>query len=354
MAGDAERLNAAIDTLLEGMDALAQVGRRWHPDEAAMLVESVLPQRQLLAEALATLESVSFPEDVTSMREPCVEAARVLLTGYEGLETVDPELAGRSLRFNTLAQEALYPAAWAHPAINRFYLPPERRDDAALLRRLSAEPDLGRVGVMHLANDRAQRGGFSLYVPEYLVDLGERRPLVIALHGGSGHGHDFLWTWLKAARAAGVVVLSPTSVGRTWSLMGPDYDSPNLRQMIEALAVRYPIDPSRVLLTGMSDGGTFSTICGLLQLLPVTHVAPIASSFNPRLLEGASSSRLQGLPFYLVHGAQDWMFPVSVARAARDALIRSGVGLVYREIEDLGHAYPREENARILEWFLSD
>ncbi|MFN8640009.1 MAG: PHB depolymerase family esterase, partial [Dehalococcoidia bacterium] len=247
----------------------------------------------------------------------------------------------------------LYPIAWAHRSINRFYLPPERRDDEELLRRLSTEPDPSRVGVMHLANDRDERGGFSLYIPEY-ARLGERSPLVIALHGGSGHGHDFVWAWLKAARAAGVIVLSPTSINRTWPLNSEDHDTPNIRRMIEAVAIRYPIDRSRVLLTGMSDGGTFSTLCGLFEVLPATHVAPISSSFNPRLLEHVSPARLQGLPFYLVHGEHDWMFPVSVARAARDALTRAGVRLVYREIADLGHTYPREENARILEWFLSD
>ena len=29
----------------------------------------------------------------------------------------------------------------------------------------------------------------------------------------------------------------------------------------------------------------------------------------------------------------------------------AGAELAYREVADLSHAYPREENARILEWF---
>ena len=331
---------------------MAQLARRWHPDEAAALIETARPMRVQLAGALSDLESASWPDEMRRLREPCVTATRIILEGYEGLDTGDPLLANRHFRSNTLAQEALYEVAWAQPAINRFYLPPERRDDGDLVARLSSEPDPERVGMMHLANDREQRGGFSLYVPEY-VAAGEPLPLAIALHGGSGHGRDFVWTWLKAARASGVLVLSPTSVGRTWSLMGPDYDSPNVSNMIEALSARYPIDLSRVLVTGMSDGGTFSTLCGLLGLLPATHIAPIASSFNPRLLDVASPTRLQGLPFYLVHGTHDWMFPVTMAREAKDALDRHGVRTVYREIAGLGHTFPREESARILEWFLA-
>jgi len=55
-----------------------------------------------------------------------------------------------------------------------------------------------------------------------------------------------------------------------------------------------------------------------------------------------------------VHGALDWMFPVQIARMGRDALQAAGARVVYREIEDLSHTYPRDENPRILEWLVSD
>ena len=35
---------------------------------------------------------------------------------------------------------------------------------------------------------------------------------------------------------------------------------------------------------------------------------------------------------------------------AKGALEKAGAELTYREIEDLPHAYPREENAKILRW----
>jgi phospholipase/carboxylesterase len=47
------------------------------------------------------------------------------------------------------------------------------------------------------------------------------------------------------------------------------------------------------------------------------------------------------------------MFPVDVARMARDALTAAGARVTYREIENLSHTYPREENARILDWLLT-
>jgi phospholipase/carboxylesterase len=70
------------------------------------------------------------------------------------------------------------------------------------------------------------------------------------------------------------------------------------------------------------------------------------------LLDGADRERMNGLPVYLVHGVLDWMFPIDVARMARDALTAAGARVTYREIADLSHAYPREENLRILDWLL--
>jgi phospholipase/carboxylesterase len=50
----------------------------------------------------------------------------------------------------------------------------------------------------------------------------------------------------------------------------------------------------------------------------------------------------------------DWMFPVSAAHLGRDALQAAGARLVYREIDDLSHTYPRDENPKILDWLTSE
>ena len=68
------------------------------------------------------------------------------------------------------------------------------------------------------------------------------------------------------------------------------------------------------------------------------------------LLEVVDQERLQDLPIYLMHGALDWMFPVTVAQEANAALAAGGAEVVYREIANLSHTYPQEENPRILDW----
>jgi phospholipase/carboxylesterase len=46
------------------------------------------------------------------------------------------------------------------------------------------------------------------------------------------------------------------------------------------------------------------------------------------------------------------MFPIDIARNARQALSRVGADLHYREIADLSHTYPSDENPRIMDWLL--
>ena len=358
MSGETERLldatTALVPPLLAALDALEDAKRQLHPMNVAGLAASAAGCRQPLADGLAAFESAPWPERLRRFadysREAAGHAIQALdgLTGAAGLDNPAPG-AWRALGKLSRATEALYPVSAMLPAVSRHFVHPAHRDDESLAARLAdADPGREEVGIVHSANRTDQRGGFSLYVPEY--HRGEPCPLVVALHGGSGHGRGFLWTWLRDARTRGLILLSPTSRAATWSLMGPDIDSPNLDAMVERIKAQWNVDPERVLLTGISDGGTFCFLTGLRDDAPFTHLAPCSASFHPMLLEMASRRRLSGLPVYLVHGALDWMFPVEVARIARDALAAAGAEVEYREIGDLSHTYAWEENDRIVDW----
>jgi phospholipase/carboxylesterase len=67
----------------------------------------------------------------------------------------------------------------------------------------------------------------------------------------------------------------------------------------------------------------------------------------------SSRERISQLPIYIVHGKLDWMFPIDMARVAQRALVGAGANVTYREIADLSHTYPREENGRIMDWLLA-
>ena len=352
--------DALLPPLLGTLERVVWVQRHLFPPLAGRLAEELAPRAEMLAGPLAALEAAPWPEELAFVRDRLAEVSRAtleLLEAFAGAarSAGDPIGLYRALRRFAPLQEALYPLAPMLDPVSRWFLEPGRRDDEALVGRLRAaalrEDDV-RVGVLHASNERADRGGFSLYVPESW-DGATALPLIVALHGGSGHGRDFLWIWLREARAREMLVLSPTSRDRTWSLMGDDVDAAPLGEIIEAVAARYAVDRTRVLLTGMSDGATYTFLCGLREGAPFTHLAPACGVLHPLLLAEGTIERARGRPIYLVHGALDWMFPVQSARMAREALESVGASLVYREIEDLSHTYPRDENPAILDWLMA-
>jgi phospholipase/carboxylesterase len=279
------------------------------------------------------------------------EALQALIAAPEAPQPI--VAAYRSLRFYPRACEALYPLSPFLRPVGNFFLEQAARSDEALQARLAAaDPTREGVGFMHVAGPSGTRGAFSLYVPEY-YDPSRSWPLVMALHGGSGNGRGFLWSWLRDARSRGAILVAPTATGQTWALMGDDTDTPNLNRIVDQVRARWNIDERRMLLTGMSDGGTFSYVTGLDGASRFTHLAPVAATFHPLMAEMADAERLRGLPIFITHGRQDWMFPVQTARQTQSLLSAAGAKVVYREIDDLSHTYPRDENARILDWFLS-
>jgi phospholipase/carboxylesterase len=350
-----------LPPLLETLECVEWVQRHLHPQLADQLAEELAPRTELVAVPLRALEATDWPDDLKFMRERLIDVGRRALELIAAFVAAaqprhDPIDLYRALRPYAALQEALYPLAPVFEPVSRFFLEPARRDDHELLARLRAgtlSDDGPKVGVRHGANERDTRGGFSLYVPE-TWDGETAMPLVVALHGGSGHGRDFLWTWLRDARSRGVLLLSPTARGRTWSLMGgEDVDAPALGEMVDFVKGNYPVDDTRVLLTGMSDGATYTYFYGLREGTPFTHLAPACGILHPvPLAYGLVHARDRRI--YLIHGALDWMFPLQSAHMGRDALVGAGARVVYREIDDLSHTYPRDENPRILDWFLNN
>ena len=357
MAVDA--IGALLSPLLGTLERVIWVQRHLHPPLAARLADTLAPATEAVSTPLSALQAAAWPDDLVFLRERLVDVARQTLEMVGAFVEAargagDPFDLYRALRRFSRIQEALYPLAPVLDPVSRWFLEPGRRDDEAVIERLRAgamrEEGL-QVGVLHAHNERDTRGGFSLYVPESW-DGRVPRPLVVALHGGTGHGRDFLWSWLREARSREVLLLAPTSQDRTWSIMGEELDAEPLRRMVEGVAERYTIDRARVLLTGMSDGGTYTLICGLQDDMPFTHLAPACGVVQFGLL-GGGLERARDRPIYLIHGALDWMFPVYTARMAQEALTAVGARLVYRELADLSHTYPRDENPRILDWLMS-
>lgn len=345
-------LVAWLPALLQSLEALGFVARHLHPPEFDSLMTAIGAPDEDLRAAQTRLRE--WPDAFGYVRMPMETATSATLAAFEGLRSAPDQADGiravfRALRFGPKAQAALYPLAARFLPVSQFFLEPAMRGDATLVDRLEVAGTSDATGILHSSATVGERGGYSMYVPEYYTP--ERSwPLVVALHGGSGNGGAFLWSWVREARGLGAIVVAPTAVGATWALMGDDDDTPNIAGIVDHVRNRWRIDESRMLLTGMSDGGTFCYVSGLEASSPFTHLAPVAATFHPLLAQVADPERVHGLPILLTHGALDLMFPVETARRAQRALAGAGADVTYREIADLSHCYPREINSDILRW----
>ncbi|NNL87225.1 MAG: hypothetical protein HKP27_16295 [Myxococcales bacterium] len=215
--------------------------------------------------------------------------------------------------------------------------------EASALARAEAleteQPGSEPVGLV--AKERcAEHAEYALYVPEsYTAD--RQWPLILCLHGGHGREDEYLWTWMRTAKSHAQFVLSAKSLDLTWAFGNPEADFGSVLSMLDDVAARYAIDRSRILLTGLSDGGTFTYLLGLRHAERFAALAPIAAAgFHPMidmlLHEGAGKDR----PIHIVHGVHDAIFPVATARVTHQLLERIGYAVTYRELPDWGHAYP--------------
>jgi phospholipase/carboxylesterase len=347
-----DEITLLVPRLLGTLDTLSTIGRRMHPPRVKEVVGLLGDQDAALDDAVQRFRSGFWPSRLSRLRDQLGDAADLTLSACLELRkaAMSSGQGGgfRGLGYYTLAVEALYPLCEYVPAINRWFISPAQQDDEPLIEALQQPPEPG-TGVLDSRNGPGTRGGFSVYIPEYLTPE-TPVPVVMALHGGSGHGRTFLWTWVREARSRGLIVIAPTSTGATWNFADPENDIRHIERALEMIRSQWSIDPGRMLLTGISDGGTFTLLSGLMETSPFTHLAPIAASFNPVLLEISDPSRMTGLPIYLIHGVLDWMFPIQVARLAKNVLGGAGASVTYREIRDLSHTYPTEENELIIDW----
>lgn len=349
-----DALSSAGVATLSALGALEAAARYLHPPEIPQLREALTPHYAELEQAVAAYSAATPPQQLASFHARFGEGAELTRRALEMFLAPAGPQEGivkmiASLRTFCRALEALY-GLHRFPPLSRYFVEAPFHDQ---LPSLEATPPEGvSVGLHHSGGEQGAdvRGGFCLYVPES-YDGSQAWPLVVALHGGSGSGREFMWSWLREARGRRFLLAAPTSQGSTWSLMGPDMDSRSLRAMVEYISTHWNVDRSHVLLTGLSDGATYTYLEGLSEGAPYTHLAPVSGVLHPASMDGGNLGRVSGRKIWLVHGRLDWMFPVAMAEDAAAQLTKAGADLTLRILDDLSHTYPREENDRILTWF---
>ena len=130
--------------------------------------------------------------------------------------------------------------------------------------------------------------GAYVYVPPQCVGM-RRAPLVILLHGAGMTGVSML-NWgdgivRHLADSLGVIILAPSAMegqGGMWTNPGTPQDSDDVRRLgvaIRYVLRHYAIDPARIALAGVSNGGLMALMLGLAN----GDVFPWLVGFSPAL-----------------------------------------------------------------------
>ena len=159
---------------------------------------------------------------------------------------------------------------------------------------------------------------FHLFVPP-LSD--EHVPLVIALHGGGGAGLWFekLTTREQFDELAGRdhwIVAYPDGLYHRWNDGRNDATSRSsaervddvrfISALIDDLKESYPIDTTRVFVTGMSNGGMMTERLGCELADRIAAIAPVAGSLPWKL---ADARPARPIPVLMIHGTEDPIVP---------------------------------------------
>ncbi|MDH4186214.1 MAG: hypothetical protein OEV08_04385, partial [Nitrospira sp.] len=174
--------------------------------------------------------------------------------------------------------------------------------------------------------------------------------LVVCLHGAGFTGEAYLERW-QARLGEDYILACPTvSMGAWFTKHAEEL----VLATIRSVQRRYHIDPDRIFLTGMSNGGIGAWVIGMHQAPLFAGLAPMASGLDNVLMPFLAN--LRSTPVYIIHGAKDQVMPVELSRTITKELIRLGYPFVYREHDREhpmagGHYFPKEELPALVTWF---
>lgn len=193
----------------------------------------------------------------------------------------------------------------------------------------------------------------------------EKFPLVIFLHGAGERGNDNeaqlkhitdLFLDLRNRGKYPCYVLAPQCPKDLWwaeyrgkTGIAPEPTKPMAMviNLIEKILEEYPVDPSRIYVTGVSMGG-FGT-WDLLGRFPNKFAAAIPICGGG---DESTATAIKHVPIWAFHGAKDDVVPPDRSRSMIRALQKAGGLPGYTEYPDIAHAswVPAYQEPHLLPW----
>ena len=122
-----------------------------------------------------------------------------------------------------------------------------------------------------------------------------------------------------------------------------DQQVANLHAILDDVKHEYNVDENRVVVSGVSDGGTGVYYVAMRDTTPYASFLPLNGYVlvlrNPELeIPGAMFlNNLRNKPFFIVNGGKDPLYPTDTVEPSIAHLNKGGVRMVYRPQPQAGH-----------------
>jgi polyhydroxybutyrate depolymerase len=155
------------------------------------------------------------------------------------------------------------------------------------------------------------------YVVHVPAQVTQPAALVISLHGGAlwGAAQRDLSGWNAVADREGFVVVYPSGVGRwspsAWRSFSPGRgmmeDVAFIGRVIDTMIARHGVDPRRVFVNGLSNGGAmaFALSCEMPD-----RIAAVGIVGGALALDWKHCRRTDPMPVVVIHGTEDQHVPL--------------------------------------------
>jgi poly(3-hydroxybutyrate) depolymerase len=188
-----------------------------------------------------------------------------------------------------------------------------------------------------LIKSNGKTRAYYLYVPSTLA-AGAQAPLIVTLHGSGRNGITLVEKWKDYAKKEGIILAGPdASNSQGWSAPqdGPDF----LRDLVEELKTKHPVNPRRVYLFGHSAGACFAIHMSLMEsqyfAAAAIHAGALRSDREFELVKIPKRK----IPISIQVGDSDRFFPLKEVRATSNALQEAGFPVDMIEIKNHDHNY---------------
>jgi poly(3-hydroxybutyrate) depolymerase len=204
----------------------------------------------------------------------------------------------------------------------------------ALAILLMASPVFAKDDITkELITSNGKTRAYYLYVPSTVKGPA---PLIVMLHGSGRTGVSLVEKWKDLAKKESIIIAGPDASNlRGWGSPqdGPDY----LRDLVEELKSKYPVNPRRVYLFGHSAGASFALEMSLLEsqyfAATAIHAGALVSGDRELLLAKRK------IPISIQVGDSDQFVPLKIVRATNEALKEAGFEVELHEIPNHDHWY---------------